>query len=80
LISIQIKLYTNADWYLTDQAKLAYFTSCLRGRAIDQVAFGVIDIGGFMFKNIPEVISILKTAYSDTIPKAIAGQEILKLH
>jgi hypothetical protein len=44
------------------------------------VAFGVIDIRGFTFKNIPEVISILKTTYSDTIPKATVGQEILKLY
>jgi hypothetical protein len=77
---MQIKLYTNADWYPIDQAKLAYFTSCLRDRTIDQVAFGVIDIGGFMFKDIPEVISILKTAYSNTIPKVTAGQEIFKFH
>jgi hypothetical protein len=79
-MSIQIKLYTNADWYLIDQAKLAYFISRLRDRAIDQVAFGVINIKGFMFKDIPEVISILKTAYSNVMPKAIAGQEILKFY
>jgi hypothetical protein len=77
---MQIKLYTNADWYPTDQAKLAYFTSCLRDRAINQVTFGVIDIRGFTFKNIPEVIFVLKTAYSDAMPKVTAGQEILKLH
>jgi hypothetical protein len=77
---MQIKLYINADWYLTDQAKLAYFTSCLRDRTINQVVFGVIDIRGFIFKDISEVISILKTAYSDIIPKATVGQEILKLH
>jgi hypothetical protein len=47
---------------------------------MDQVAFGVTDIGGFTFKDVPEVISVLKTAYSDIIPKATAGQEILKLH
>jgi hypothetical protein len=47
---------------------------------MDQVVFGVIDIGGFMFKDIPEVIFVLKTAYSDAIPKATAGQEILKLY
>jgi hypothetical protein len=80
LISIQIKLYTNADWYPTDQAKLVYFTSCLKDRAIDQITFGVIDIGGFMFKDIPEVISILKIAYGDAIPKTTIGQEILKLY
>jgi hypothetical protein len=79
-MSMQIKLHTNADWYPTDQAKLAYFTSRLRGRAINQMAFGVTDIRGFMFKDVPEVISILKTAYSDVIPKATAGQEILKFH
>jgi hypothetical protein len=77
---MQIKLYTNADWYLTDQAKLAYFTSRLRGRAIDQVAFGVIDIRGFMFKDIPEIIFILKIAYNNTMPKVTAGQEILKFY
>jgi hypothetical protein len=80
LINIQIKLYTNADWYLTDQAKLAYFTSCLRDRTIDQVVFGIIDIRGFTFKDIPEVIFVLKTAYNDIIPKVTVGQEILKLH
>jgi hypothetical protein len=79
-MSILIKLYTNADWYLTDQAKLAYFTSRLRDRAIDQVVFGVTDIKGFMFKDIPEVIFVLKTTYSNVIPKATAGQEILKLY
>jgi hypothetical protein len=80
LMSMQIKLHTNADWYPTDQAKLAYFTSRLRGRAMDQVAFGVTDMGGFTFKDVPEVISVLKTAYGDAMPKATAGQEILKLH
>jgi hypothetical protein len=80
LISMQIKLYTNADWYPTDQAKLAYFTSRLKNRVIDQIAFGVTDIKGFTFKDIPEVISVLKTAYSDAMPKATAGQEILKLY
>jgi hypothetical protein len=80
LISIQIKLYTNADWYLIDQAKLVYFISCLRSRVIDQVAFGVIDIRGFTFKDIPEIIFILKTAYNDIMPKVIVGQEILKFH
>jgi hypothetical protein len=79
-MSIQIKLYTNADWYPTDQAKLAYFTSCLRNRVINQVAFGITNIRGFMFKNIPEVIFVLKTTYSNIIPKATAGQEILKLY
>jgi hypothetical protein len=44
------------------------------------VAFGVIDIGGFTFKDIPEVIFILKTTYSDIIPKVTAGQEILKFY
>jgi hypothetical protein len=73
LISIQIKLYTNTDWYLTDQAKLVYFTSCLRDRAIDQIVFGVTDIRGFTFKNIPEIISVLKIAYSDIIPKITIG-------
>jgi hypothetical protein len=80
LISIQIKLYTNTNWYLTDQAKLAYFTSRLRDRTINQVIFGVINIGGFMFKNIPEIIFILKIVYSNIIPKATVGQEILKLY
>jgi hypothetical protein len=47
---------------------------------MDQVVFGVIDIRGFIFKNIPEIIFILKTAYSDIMPKATVGQEILKLH
>jgi hypothetical protein len=80
LINIQIKLYTNANWYLIDQAKLVYFTSRLRNRAIDQIAFGVIDIRGFIFKNIPEIIFILKTTYSNAIPKITVGQEILKLY
>jgi hypothetical protein len=44
------------------------------------VAFGVTDIRSFMFKDIPEVISILKITYSDTIPKATTGQEILKFY
>jgi hypothetical protein len=77
---MQIKLYTNADWYPTDQAKLAYFTSRLRDRTIDQIAFGVIDIRGFTFKDIPEVIFVLKTAYSNIMPKVTVGQEILKLY
>jgi hypothetical protein len=77
---MQIKLYTNTDWYLTNQAKLVYFTACLRNRTIDQVAFGVIDIKGFMFKDIPEVIFVLKTTYSNIMPKATVGQEILKLY
>jgi hypothetical protein len=77
---MQIKLYTNADWYPTDQAKLAYFTSRLRDRVIDQVVFGVIDIRGFIFKDIPEVIFILKITYSNIMPKTIVGQEILKFY
>jgi hypothetical protein len=33
-----------------------------------------------MFKNIPEIIFVLKIVDSDAIPKATAGQEILKLY
>jgi hypothetical protein len=33
-----------------------------------------------MFKDIPEVISILKIAYSDAMLKVTVGQEILKLY
>jgi hypothetical protein len=44
------------------------------------MAFGIIDIGGFIFKDIPEIIFVLKIAYSNTIPKVIAGQEILKFY
>jgi hypothetical protein len=33
-----------------------------------------------MFKDIPEIIFILKTAYSNIILKATAKQEILKLY
>jgi hypothetical protein len=44
------------------------------------VAFGVINIRGFTFKDVPEIISILKTAYNNTILKATVGQEILKLY
>jgi hypothetical protein len=73
LISIQIKLYTNINWYLIDQAKLAYFTSCLRDRAIDQIIFGIINIRGFIFKDIPGIIFILKTTYNNIIPKITAG-------
>jgi hypothetical protein len=40
---------------------------------MDQVAFGVIDIGGFTFKDIPEIIFVLKITYSNTIPKATVG-------
>jgi hypothetical protein len=47
---------------------------------MDQVVFGVINIRGFMFKNIPKVISILKTTYSNAILKITAGQEILKFY
>jgi hypothetical protein len=42
--------------------------------------FGVIDIRNFIFKDIPEIIFVLKTAYSDIIPKATIGQEILKFY
>jgi hypothetical protein len=36
---------------------------------MNQVAFGVIDIEGFIFKDIPDVISVLKTTYNNIIPK-----------
>jgi hypothetical protein len=44
------------------------------------VAFGVTDIGGFTFKDIPEVIFILKITYSNIMLKIIVGQEILKFY
>jgi hypothetical protein len=33
-----------------------------------------------MFKDIPEIIFILKIAYSNAMPKVTIGQEILKLY
>jgi hypothetical protein len=33
-----------------------------------------------MFKDIPEVIFVLKTVYSDIMPKITIRQEILKFH
>jgi hypothetical protein len=77
---MQIKLYTNADLYLTDQAKLAYFTSCLRNKTIDQVVFGVINIKDFIFKDIPERIFVFKITYNNIILKIIVRQEILKFY
>jgi hypothetical protein len=44
------------------------------------MAFGVTNIRGFTFKDIPEVIFVFKIVYSDTMPKVTAGQEILKLY
>jgi hypothetical protein len=42
--------------------------------------FGIIDIRGFMFKDIPKITFILKTTYSNIILKIIIGQEILKFY
>jgi hypothetical protein len=44
------------------------------------VVFGVTDIRGFIFKDIPEVIFVLKIAYSNIILKITIGQEILKFY
>jgi hypothetical protein len=33
-----------------------------------------------MFKDIPEIIFVLKTTYNNIMPKVTVGQEILKLY
>jgi hypothetical protein len=47
---------------------------------MDQVAFGVTDIRGFTFKDVPEIIFVLKIVYGDAMLKVIVGQEILKFY
>ena len=79
LLLMTIKLNVNADRYPNRVSRLAYFISRLAGGALKQVKFGITERGDFTFKDVDEVVQLLKTAYGDHDPQATASTVILSL-
>jgi hypothetical protein len=76
---MSIKLAANADWYLLPHNRLAYYISRLAKGALQQVKFGILNSGFFSFTDIDELAKVLKTSYSNAIPKVTASTIILSL-
>jgi hypothetical protein len=78
-MQMSIKLAANADWYLLPYNRLAYYISRLAKEALQQVKFGIFNLGFFSFIDIDELAKVLKTSYSNTTPKVTAGIIVLSL-
>jgi hypothetical protein len=78
-MQMNIKLAANADWYLLLHNRLAYYISCLIKKALQQVKFGILNLGFFSFIDIDELAKVLKTSYSNTTLKITASTIVLSL-
>jgi hypothetical protein len=70
LTDMGIKLRVNSDWYPSEQDRMAYFLSRLKGKAKGQTKGGTTIRGDITFKGVDEIITILDSAFGDINEKA----------
>jgi hypothetical protein len=77
--AMYIKLKRNADWYPTDQDKMAYLVSRLRGKAHDTVQYGISLKGDITFANIDAIVTVLQQTYGDIDEEGTAQTKLMNL-
>lgn len=79
LREMAFKLRANGDWYPTEDSKLIYFISRLKGKAFGQVQGRIDQDGNINFTNVAEVVAILQVAFGELDEKASAQEKLLEL-
>lgn len=79
LIAMAVKLRANADWFPTEQDKMAYLFSRLSGKARGQVIGGVQDDGTFTYTALIDMVQVLKQSFGALNEQAEASATILSL-
>ena len=78
-MQISIKLTANTNWYPLLHNRLAYYISRLTKKTLQQIKFGILNLGFFSFIDIDKLTKVLKTSYSNITLKVTAGIIILSL-
>jgi hypothetical protein len=78
-MQISIKLTANTNWYPLLHNRLAYYISRLTKKTLQQIKFGILNLGFFSFIDINELAKVLKISYNDTTPKVTASIIVLSL-
>lgn len=59
LQQLDLKLEMNKDWWTSEQQRMGYVVSCLKGKAHDQVRYNIKD-GVVLFDNVHAMKEVLK--------------------
>ena len=70
LCEMALKLRANNDWYPTEDSKLIYYISRLKGKAFGQVQGRIDQDGNINFANVAEVVAILQVAFGELDEKS----------
>jgi hypothetical protein len=73
------KLAVNADWYATEEDKMRYFKTRLRDDAYNAVEHGFAEDGTILFKEVSEIITLLRQSFGNVDEKGTSQQTIMKL-
>lgn len=78
LQQLDLKLEMNKDWWTSEQQRMGYVVSCLKGKAHDQVRYNIKD-GVVLFDNVHAMKEVLKSAFDDIDAKATAQGQIFDM-
>ena len=78
-MQVALKLRGNSDWYPTEDAKLVYVLSLLRGSAQDQMRAYVDEHGNISIPDYPAFLSILEAAFGNPDRKGTAQNKLREL-
>ena len=73
------KLAVNADWYATEEDKMRYFKTRLRDDAYNVIEHGFAEDGTVLFKELSEIITLLRQSFGNVDEKGTSQQTIMKL-
>ncbi|KAI0998264.1 hypothetical protein K3495_g9929 [Podosphaera aphanis] len=76
---INMKLNTNADWYPSEQSKMVYVISRLRGKAYSTIAYGIKRDGTVQFPSTDAILTLLEQYFSDVDEINTGRREILSI-
>ncbi|SLM35492.1 hypothetical protein LPUS_04790 [Lasallia pustulata] len=74
-----LKMRQNTDWWDTEQDRMRYYISRVKGKAYDQLQGYVKEDGNLLFENIEEIISVLRSSFGDLDAAKTAAKTLFEL-
>ena len=74
-----MKFIANADWYPTEQSKMLYLVSRLKGKAYSTIAYGINRNGTANFASTDAILVLLEQAFADIDEQNVACRQILTI-
>ncbi|VDB96360.1 Bgt-51754 [Blumeria graminis f. sp. tritici] len=76
---INMKFIANADWYPTEQSKMLYLVSRLKGKAYSIIAYGINRNGTANFASTDAILVLLEQAFASINEQNVACLQILTI-